>query len=148
MFCPPVGRCVKQAPVQPTASNQQHMPRLEWMLLLGRAGPVSHWKDFQSCHFLSFPSLVFVFSASEIQRQSSLPSFYTFASTKARMCTHPHTHAHSCNYSLKWALRVMLQRSPLARKNMILDQVKKRWRVIWKYVEISNHHFVPKTNIM
>lgn len=63
-------------------------------------------------------------------------------------CAHTHTHAHSCNYSLKWALRVMLQRSPLARKNMILDQVKKRWRVIWKYVEMSNHHFVPKTNIM
>ena len=127
-------------------SNQQHTPLLKWMLLLGRAGPVSHRKDFQSRRFLSFPSLVLVLGFWD--PTSKLPSQFLCIGTHKGTHVHTptHTHAHSCNYSLKWALRVMLRRNPLARKNMIIDQVNKRWRVIWKCVEISNHCFVPKTN--
>ena len=143
MFCPPVGRCVRQAPVQPTA----HVTT--WV----DAAPGKGWTSVP-LEGLSVTSLPFfpLFSLRVLSfwdAMSKLPSQLLYICTHKG--THVHTptpHAHSYNYSLKWALRVMFQRSSLARKNMILDQVKKRWRVIWKCVEISNHHFVPKTNIM
>ena len=89
-------------------------------LVTARAGLVSCWNDFQPPHFLSFPSVVFVFLTPEVQHQSSLPNLYTPAHRTA------HARARSSCHSWRWAPGDEPQRSSPARSNTILDQGKRQ----------------------
>ena len=116
--CSADGRHGRQEPSQPLPSG--HFSDAGH----ARAGLVSHWKDFQPPHFLSFPSVVFLFLPSEIQPQRSLSNLLHICTHRGtHTCTHTHTQTHSYNYSQKWALGNQPQRLSPARKNVVLDPV-------------------------